>query len=190
MHSGISVQEAWATLRTQIPRLFEHATFNYSGALQPGAIIQVEAMRADITTTVSFEVKDKGRIEYPGFTIGNMTARSVIYDFFRAIDPRLPPLVEYIETDTRPYLAHVPIVFELKALIPVTDHSDEPPGRLGGDNGHGQDLPPIRYGKPPINTADPKDPKVQGGLRGQLDADADSESEDSCPTDSFEDEAG
>jgi hypothetical protein len=81
-------------------------------------------------------------------------------------------------------------VFELKAMIPVTDHSNEPPGRMGGDNGHGQDLPPIRYGKPPINTIDPRDPKIQGGLRAQIDGDEGSESEDSCPTDSFEDEAG
>jgi hypothetical protein len=94
MHSGFSVQEAWAALRTQIPRLFENATLNYSGFLQPGAIIQVEAMRADITTTVNFEVKDKGWIECPGFTFGNMTERRVICDFFKDLDPRLPPLAE------------------------------------------------------------------------------------------------
>jgi hypothetical protein len=147
-------------------------------------------MREDITTSVNFEVKDRGWIEYPDVTMSNMLARQEVYDLFRQQDPRIPPLAEYIEEDKRPYFSNVPIIFSLKAHIPVTDHSDEPPGRTGGDNGRGVILPPIRYGKPPINTADQRDPKVAGSLRGQPGDDADSESEDSCPTDRFEDQVG
>jgi hypothetical protein len=121
-----------------------------------------------------------------------MLTRIEIYNYVKTFDVRIPPLEEYIEEDTRPYLTGVPICFRLKALSPVTDLSDEGPGRLGGDNGTGINLPPIIYAAPPINTADPSSPKIMGSMRGTpgtSQSASDSES-DSCPTDSIEDEVG
>jgi hypothetical protein len=70
----------------------------------------------------------------------------------------------------------------------ITDHSNEGPGRAGGDNGHGFILPPIIFGKPPIDTSDPNFPKITCGKKGQLDDQGESDS-DSFPTDSEEDTA-
>jgi hypothetical protein len=117
-----------------------------------------------------------------------MLTRQEIYNHFSVIDPRIPPLAEYIEEDTRPYQDGVPVCFHLKAHFPVTDRSDEGPGRLGGYNGSGIDLPVIKYGVKPINTTDPSNPKVAGSLESAL-SEAQS-GEDWGPTDSAEDETG
>jgi hypothetical protein len=144
-------------------------------------------MRQSITLTFCFEVKDGGWITYGNNTnFSNMLTRVEIYNHVKAFDPRIPPLEEYIEEDSGPYLEQVPVIFRLKGLSPVTYLSDEGPGRLGGDNGSGNILPPIIYAAPAINTRDHSDPKVSGSRKGQL---SDSES-DSCPTDSCEDEIG
>jgi hypothetical protein len=37
MHAGITVQNAWNQLHHQVSRLYQFATFNYAGFLQPGA---------------------------------------------------------------------------------------------------------------------------------------------------------
>jgi hypothetical protein len=84
-----------------------------------------------------------------------MMTRKEMYDHYRLEDPRIPPLSEYIKEDRRPYFTGVPVNFYLKAHTPITDSSDEGGGRLGGDNGRRFMLPAIRYGKPPIGTADP-----------------------------------
>jgi hypothetical protein len=119
-----------------------------------------------------------------------MLTRQEIHAHYAAIDPRIPPLAEYIEEDTRHYRTGIPICFYLKAHVPITDRSDEGPGRLGGDNGTGIILPAIKYGVRPINTTDPSNPKVSGSLKS-VPGDAQFASdEDSCPTDSLEDETG
>jgi hypothetical protein len=94
-----------------------------------------------------------------------MLTRQEIYTHFASNDPRIPPLAEYIEEETRPYRTGVPICFYLKAHSLVTDCSDEGPGRLGGDSGTGIILPAIKYGARPINTADPSSPRVPGSLK-------------------------
>jgi hypothetical protein len=166
MHTGFSIQDAWGFLHQQVPRLYQHATFNYAGLVQPGLIVTAEVLREDVTVTIGFEVKDNGWIEFPNIAdISNMTPRLEIYSQIAADDPRIPPFDEYIEEETRPYQNGVPICFYLKPHSVVTDRSDEGPGRLGGDNGSGVMLPAIKYGAKPINTADPKDPKVPGGLK-------------------------
>jgi hypothetical protein len=172
--------------------MYPYATFNYSGAVQPGLTVRAEVLREDVNVSINFEVKDNGWIENINNIISNMLSRQEIYDHYFALDPRIPPLAEYIEEDTRPYRTGVPICFYLKAHIVVTDRSNEGPGRLGGDNGTGIDLPKIKYGVQPINTADPADPKVSGSMKsspGTKTSAADSES-DSAPTDRAEDERG
>jgi hypothetical protein len=154
--------------------------------------VTAEVLREDVNVTISFEVKDNGWIEYLNNHISNMLSRQEIYGHYFAIDPRIPPLAEYIEEDTRPYHTGTPICFHLKAHYPITDRSDEGPGRLGGDNGSRIILPGIKYGAPPISIADPSDPKVAGTLKaapGSSTKASDSDS-DSSPTDSVEDETG
>jgi hypothetical protein len=80
------------------------------------------------------------------------------------------------------------ISIKLKKFINITDNSDEAPGRIGGDNGRGFNLPPIIFGASPIDTTSAKDPKIQGSKKGMPGPD-DSES-DSFPTDSEEDLIG
>jgi hypothetical protein len=188
----MTIQDAWERLHHQVLRLYPHATFNYAGMVQPNLIVSADVLREDVTVTISFEVKDNGWIEFPDNGISNMLSRQEIYDHYFAIDPRIPPLAEYIEEDTRPYHTGTPICFYLKAHLPITDRSDERPGRLGGDNGTGIQLPGIKYGARPINTTDPSEPKVSGSLKatpGTMCATSESE-EDSSPTDSAEDESG
>jgi hypothetical protein len=185
---GHKVEEAWLMLHSDIPRLFEHATFNYRGNLQPGLTITAEVMREEIETSVNFEVKDNGSIMFPNSHIGNMFTRSEIHEHYSGIDPRIPPLSQYEETDDRPYIQHKPVNFYLNQGIPIDNRSDEGPGRLGGDNGTYIDLPGISYGKPSIDTTDPSNPKVQGALKGTPGDQGDSE--DSCPTDSSSDTIG
>jgi hypothetical protein len=184
MHTGLSIQDAWARLHHRVPRLYEHATFNYAGLVQPNLTVTAEVLREEVTLTFCFEVKDNGWIEHPNNTnISNMLTRQQIHEQFSQIDPRIPRLAEYIEEDTRPYHTGVPVCFYLKAHSQVTDRSDEGPGRLGGDNGTGIKLPAIRYGVKPINTADPSNPKVPGSLKtmpGSEDSDQVSEQTDSA----------
>jgi hypothetical protein len=94
LHAGFTVVDAWERLHTQVPRLFQHATFNYSGYLQPGLTITAEVMREEVSVPINFEVKDRGWIEFPRNIISNMTARQEIHDHYRAEDPRIPPLAE------------------------------------------------------------------------------------------------
>jgi hypothetical protein len=188
MHAGLSIQDAWERLHHQVPRLYPHATFNYAGMAQPNLIASAEVLRENVTVTISFEVKDNGWIEYPDNDISNMLTRHEIYDHYFALDPRIPPLAEYIEEDTRPYRTGVPICFYLKAHILITDRSDEGPDRLGGDTGTGIMIPVIKFGARPINTTDPSNPKVPGSLKASP-GDPDS-GEDSCLTDRIEDEVG
>jgi hypothetical protein len=102
MHAGIDVDEAWRLLHNQVPRLYPNATYNYRGKLQPKAIITAAVFREDVTFTIAFEVKDHGWITFPDNNVSNMITRQEIYDHFSLEDPRIPPLVEYIEEDTRP----------------------------------------------------------------------------------------
>jgi hypothetical protein len=191
LHAGMTIQNSWELLHHQIPRLYPHATFNYAGMVQPNLIVTTEVMRELVTLTFCFEVKDNGWITYDGNTdLSNMLTRIEIYNCVKTFDSRIPPLEEYIEEDTRPYQTGVPILFRLKALSPVADLSDEGPGRLGGDNGTGINLPPIIYAAPPINTADPSNPKVAGNMKGTPGATQSAPESDSCPTDSTKDEVG
>jgi hypothetical protein len=169
IHAGISIQEAWARLHHQVPRLYQFATFNYAGMVKPGIIVSADVLRELVTISVNFEVKDHGWIEYPPVqNVSNMLTRQEIHAYFAQNDPRVPPLAEYLEEETRPYLEGVPICFYLKDRATATDSSDEGPGRLGGDTTTGFHLPAIKYGAKPINTADSSDPKVPGSLKGQL----------------------
>jgi hypothetical protein len=186
MTPALDVDEAWTLLHNQVPRLYPRATFNYRGKLQPKAIITASVFREDVTFTIAFEVKDHGWITFPGNTMSNMTTRQEIYDLFSHVDPRLPPFEEYIDEENRPYQNGDLLCFNLKGFIEITDRSNEGPGRTGGDNGHKLILPPIIYGKPPINTSDPKYPKITGGSKGTVDGSDDSDP-DSCSTDSEED---
>jgi hypothetical protein len=185
MHAGIDVDEAWTLLHNQVPRLYPNATYNRRGKLQPKAIITAAVFREDVTFSIAFEVKDHGWITFPDNNVSNMTTRQEIYDHFSVEDPRIPPLIEYIEEDTRPYHDGDLVRFNLKGFIEITDRSNEGPGRDGGDNGRKIILPPIVYGNSPINTTSPTNPKVQGSATGAIGSD-DSES-DSFPTDSEED---
>jgi hypothetical protein len=54
MHLGLTVHYAWALLHTEIPRLYQFATFNYAGFLQPNATITAEVQREDVTLSVTF----------------------------------------------------------------------------------------------------------------------------------------
>jgi hypothetical protein len=157
--------------------------------VQPNLTVTAEVLRENVMVLISFEVKDNGWIEYPdNRDISNMLTRQEIHTHYTTIDPRIPPLGEYIEEDTRPYRTGVPICFYLKAHMAITDRSDESPGRLGGHKGTGIIIRAIKYGARPINTTDPSNPKVVGSLKT---APGDSQSEeDSSPTDSVEDETG
>jgi hypothetical protein len=192
MHAGMSVQDSWERLHLQVPRLYPHATFNYAGFVKPSLIVTAEVLREDVTILIAFEVKDNGWIEFPNnVNVSNWLARQEIYDHYAGNDPRIPPLAEYIEEDTRPYRTGVPVCFNLKAHTSITDRSDEGPGRFGGGNGTGIRLPAIKYGTRPINTTDPSNPKVVGSLKSTLVLSSlDDLGDDSNPTDSMEDETG
>jgi hypothetical protein len=91
MHSGLTVQDAWGQLHTTIPRLFQFATFNYAGFLQPGLIIRAEVQREEVTLGVTFEVKDNGWITFGNQTgVGNMTTRQELHASYAQHDPRIP----------------------------------------------------------------------------------------------------
>jgi hypothetical protein len=189
MHAGLNIQEAWALLHNDIPRLYPHASYNYAGFLQPKLTVTAEVIREVVKISFSFEVKDNGWITYQEHDASNMVTRQEIYTQYAQDDPRIPPLTEYIEEDTRPYQTGNLVSFKLKKFIEITDRSNEGPGRDGGDNGRKIVLPPIIYGKPPINTTSPLDPKVQGSATGPIGKQTSDES-DSFPTDSEEDVSG
>jgi hypothetical protein len=119
-----------------------------------------------------------------------MITRQEIYDHYAREDPRIPPLAEYIEEDTRPYRTGDLVSFQLKKFIQISDRSNDVPGCDGGDNGRKIILPPITFTKPPISTADPSDPKNQGSLKGPVGIQVASDESDSFPTDSEEDVTG
>jgi hypothetical protein len=128
--------------------------------------ITAEVFREAVVTSVNFEVKDDGWIMFPNSHIVNLLTRQEIHAHYSSIDPRISPYAQYEEIDDRPYLSTHLINFYLAKGIDIEDHSDSGPGRNGGKNDLGIDLPAISYSAPSINTTDPNDPKVQGGLKG------------------------
>jgi hypothetical protein len=63
-------------------------------------IVTAEVMRELVSVSVNFEVKDHGWIEYTNVTdISNMLTRQEIHAHYAQDDPRIPPLVEYVEED-------------------------------------------------------------------------------------------
>jgi hypothetical protein len=177
MTTEFKVEDAWQQLHHIAPRLFPRATFNYAGLLKPDQVISAEVLREEIEVTGRFEVKDHRHISFENVRIANMMLRPDIHDMFAQLGPRIPPYAQYIDVDDRPHYSETTINFNLHKDIEITDRSDEGPGRLGGNNGHDITLPPIIYPTAPIDVSKGK---VSGGKTGPVD----SESSDSCPTDS------
>jgi hypothetical protein len=101
MHAGQTIQEAWTLLHNELPRLYQYASFNYAGFLQPNLTVTAEVIREDVRISFSFEVKDNGWITYRGHDAKNILTRQEIYTQYAQDDPRIPQLSEYIEEDTR-----------------------------------------------------------------------------------------
>jgi hypothetical protein len=140
-------------------------------------------MHEEIEVTVRFEVRDHGCIRFENSRIANMMPRPEIHAHFARLDPRIPPHVQYVDVDDRPYHPENAIMFQLQRDIEIDETADNGPGRLGGYNGHGFVLSEIIYGPGPIDVSKGK---ISCGKTGPID----SESEDSCPTDSSQDIPG
>jgi hypothetical protein len=98
----ITIQEAWQLLHTQVPRLFQQATFNYRGKPSPGQTIQADIARKDVEVAVRFQICHKGAITFTHEIIPNTTAWAEIHAPFAEIDQRIPRYSFYIEDENRP----------------------------------------------------------------------------------------
>jgi hypothetical protein len=180
--SLLTPETAWEQLRHEVPRLFEKATFNYRGPLQPGQTIQAEVLREEIEVTVDFEIESHGHIYFENSRIANMTPREDIHAQFARLDPRIPPYACYKAVDDRPHYTETTINFRLQKGVDVEDTAANGNGAAGGDNRHGFILPPIIYPPPPIDVSKGK---ISCGMTRIPGPDVDSS--DSCPTDSSAD---
>jgi hypothetical protein len=69
------------------------------------------------------------------------------------MDPRISPFNQYTDEDTRPYVDHGVVKFNLKDGIGVDDLSSEGPAAAGGNNGHDIMLPPIEFPQLPVDVS-------------------------------------
>jgi hypothetical protein len=53
----MSIQQAWEQLHHLVPRLYQYATLNYAGMVQPGLVVTTEVLREEVRVSVNFEVK-------------------------------------------------------------------------------------------------------------------------------------
>jgi hypothetical protein len=188
MTAMYDVQEAWRLLRAVVRGLYERATLNYRGNLQPVQTIQAEAAREEVTLWIRFEVSNKGWIRSHQQRVQNMSPRSEIHARYIKADTRIPPLARYVR-ETRPYHEEDLITFRLRQDVPVPDLSGKEGGAAGGDNGRGLIVPAIEYPAPRMDTSNGK---IQGGRKSALVDGAgpvpvEPDSDDSCVTDSGED---
>jgi hypothetical protein len=95
MTPGKTVAHAWAVLRMQEPRLYEHATLSYMGFLPPGLTIQAGVMREQVRLTVVFEVIRNREIRYENQVVWNMWTSEDIWNRYFSIDKRLLPFECY-----------------------------------------------------------------------------------------------
>jgi hypothetical protein len=182
------VQEAWRLLHAIVPSLYERSIMNYRGNLQSGQTIQAEAAREEVTVGIRFEVANKGWIRFHDQRIQNMSPRSEIHARYINADTRISPFACYIREETRPYQELDLITFRLRLDIPIEDLSGNEGGVAGGDNGRGLILPAIEYPAPVI---DMSQGKIQGGRNSPVEGmEPGPDSEESCVTDSGEDEEG
>jgi hypothetical protein len=182
------VQEAWRSLHTMVPGLYERSILNYRGNLQPGQTIQAGAAREEVTVGIRFEVANKGWIRFSQQRTQNMSPRSEIHARYIKADTRIPPLACYVREETRPYHEEDLIAFGLRQDVVIPDLSGNEGGAAGGDNGRGLVLPAIEYPAPVIDVSKGK---VQGGRTSAIEGvEPGPDSDDSCATDSGEDEEG
>jgi hypothetical protein len=80
----------WELLHHQIPRLFQHATFDYTGGFWPGIRIRAEIKRELVDVHLRFGVMHKGYIEYR-LPVPNMGNREDIHTHVFTRDLRLLP---------------------------------------------------------------------------------------------------
>jgi hypothetical protein len=179
MTAMYDVQEAWRLLHAIVPGLYERATLNYLGNLQPGQTIQAEAAREEATVGIRFSQQK----------ISNMSPRSEIHARYIKADTLIPPLACYVREETRPYHDEDLITFRLRKDVPIPDLSGNEGGVAGGDNRRGLILHAIEYPAPGMDISEGK---IQGGRKSALvdgaePAPVDPDSDDSCVTDSGED---
>jgi hypothetical protein len=129
--TAFTPEEAWQQLRHDVPHLFEHPTFNYSGFLKPNRAITAEVLREEIEVTVRFEIKDHGHISFENSRISNMTHGPDIHAHFTRLDPRIPPYAQYADVDHTPHYPETTINFYLQKGIEISDSAANGPGALG-----------------------------------------------------------
>jgi hypothetical protein len=94
-----------------------------------------------------------------------MTPRPDLHAHFARLDARIPPHARYVDVDDRPHHTETTIYFRLQKGIDIEDTAANGTGASGGDNGHGFILPPVIYGKPPIDISKGK---IFGAMTGIL----------------------
>jgi hypothetical protein len=180
----ISVQEGWQLLHHDHPRVFQEASINYRGDLNPWQIVQAEVIGKELIVAVDFESIRKRHIRFTHELIPNMVSWADIHAHFQAIDKRISPFGCYVQEENRPCFENTLLEFHLAEEVNVPDMFDEQGGVAGGTNSKGQILPPVIF---PTVIDTTGGTKMNGALKGipgdwssvsETDSDADAEDED------------
>jgi hypothetical protein len=157
-------------------------TFNFTGKVNPGLVIEAEIKRKKVIETVSFQVIDRREIRYEHREIWNVWTPEEVWEHFFTNDSRISPFECYDVSDQRPWHPHMLVSFILRNSD-VVDTTENQGGSAGGGNGNGRTCPPV--GRGPKGREQGKALIALSSRTGPIDEDR-----VSSETDSEEDEEG
>jgi hypothetical protein len=143
----------------------------------------VEVQSEEIEVAVRFELAHRRTITFTQERLSNMSPRSEVHTRFAHEDSRIPPYACHEHEDIRPHYDNTRLIFHPKNGIDIPNTLSNGGGAAGGTNANGKVLPPVAFPVAPIDITGGS--KVQGALKGMP-----GPRDDSCATDSSEDEEG
>jgi hypothetical protein len=137
-----SVKQAWQFLCVQHQEIYQYVTFNFTGRVHPGLLVEAEIKRKKVIETLSFQVINIREIRSEHHEIWNVWTTEEVWEHFFTNDSRILPFECYDVEDMRPLHPHTSSNFVLRDSD-VVDTAENQGGSAGEDNRSGWTWPPV-----------------------------------------------